>query len=177
MTSAARSGVTSGRSSCCSARRACEAGHARRALLLDVAHRLAHAVRVEVGHRGEDAEDVTLGRVHLDAGLEAAAQVLARVGMADGLEEAVVAGSVQEVDRERVEQAGTRAEDEVDGRAGNPGPPRDLVDADRVRRRLAQPLVERVEDAPARLLGCLGAEPLLVRALAHAGILAISLDR
>ena len=28
----------------------CEAGHARRAPLLDCAHRLAHAVRVEVGY-------------------------------------------------------------------------------------------------------------------------------
>ena len=130
-----------------------------------------------MGHRGEDAEDVTLGRVHLDAGLEAAAEVLARIGMADCLEEAVVACSVQEVDRERLEQAGTRAEDEVHGRAGNPGPSRDLVDADRVRRRLPQPLVERVEDAPARLLRCLRAEPLLVRALAHGGILALSLDK
>ena len=105
-----------------------------------------------------------MGGVHFDAPGQRAAQRLPRVGMADGLEDPPVAGAGQQVVGEGVEEPAARAEDEVDRRAGHACALRHLVDADRLSGRLAQALVERVEDALAVLLGGLRPEALRVRA-------------
>ena len=68
---------------------------------------------------------------------------------------------------QRVEEARPRAEDQVDGGAGDARDLRDLIDADRPGRLGLQPLVERVEDAPPCLLGRLRAQALVVAAGAH----------
>ena len=80
------------------------------------------------------------------------------------LEQAGVSGAVVDLDRDSVEEAGARAEDQVDGRAGNAGLLRHRVDADPLRGRLAQPVDHRVDDPPPGLGGGLRAGLLLVRA-------------
>jgi hypothetical protein len=88
--------------------------------------------------------------------------VLARLGVADGLDEVRVARPLHDVAADGVEEPGARAEHEVDGRPRDARHARDAVDAHRLRRRVAEPLVHRVEDAPPRVVGGLRPQSLLV---------------
>jgi hypothetical protein len=93
--------------------------------------------------------------------------VLSRVGVLDRLDEPVEARALDQVRPQRVEQPGPRAEDEVDGRAGDAGRVRDAVDVQRLGGGLPQAVVGGVEDAAPRLLGALRAQPLLVAPGGH----------
>ena len=88
--------------------------------------------------------------------------------MADSFFDLLVAGAAQEAFRQRVEQTAARAEREVDRRPGDLRPVGDLVHAHRLGRRLTQPVVERIEDPPARLFGARSAQTLPVWAPTHA---------
>ena len=82
----------------------------------------------------------------------AAAQRLARVGQRNRLEQVRIRPvAFEQVVGERVEEPGARSEDEVDGRAGDAGQPRDLVHADGTRQVAAQPVGQGLEDAAPRL--------------------------
>ena len=81
-------------------------GHAAGALLLDPADRAADGIGVELLHREQRAEHVTVGGEDLDPGGDPAAEALARVVHAHGLEQPRVARPVPDLGRERVEQPG-----------------------------------------------------------------------
>jgi hypothetical protein len=93
--------------------------------------------------------------------------VLARVRVLDGLDQPGEARALDEVLPQRVEQAGSRAEDEVDGRPGDAGRARDAVDVQRLGGRLPQAVGGRVEDPAPGLVGALRAQPLLVAPGGH----------
>ena len=95
------------------------------------------------------------------------AQRHARVGIGDGVEHPAKAAALEQVGGEGIEEPGARAEDRVDGRAGDLGGAGDAVDADRLGGRLAQLVVHGVEHAPARLLGRPRAQTLLVASCGH----------
>ena len=159
---AAASAVTSGRRRSCSASRCARYAIPPARLLLAALHGAADGLRVERGHGEQRPVHVAVGREVHAAGADPVAQVLARVRVGDRSDDPVEAASLQQVLGDRVEQPGARPEDQVDGGAGDAGRPRDLLDADRLRRRRTQPLVDRVEDPPAGLLRRLRPQPLLV---------------
>ena len=66
---------------------------------------MADSVGVELGHRVEDAQDLTVSRVHLDASREATSQRLACVVVAEGFHDAVPAGALEEMLGQRVEES------------------------------------------------------------------------
>ena len=144
-----------------------EPHHALRPSLLAALHGAADGVRVERRHGDEGAEDVAVGGEGVHAAGDPVAQVHARVGIGHGVEDALEAAALEQVGGERVEEPGAGAEDHVDGRPRDAGGARDPVDADRLGGRLAQRVVDRVEDAPARLLGRLRAQTLLVAPCGH----------
>jgi hypothetical protein len=76
--------------------------------------------------------------------------------MGDGLGELGQASPGPQLGGEGIEQAGTRAEDQVDGRSGHASAPGDVVEADRLGGRVPQPLLQGPEDAPSGRLGRLG---------------------
>jgi hypothetical protein len=111
--------------------------------------------------------DIAINRVHLGARSDPLPEVLAGVGERHRGGDPVEPCTLHQVLDNRVEQPTPRAEDQVDGGAGHPGRARDLVHARRLGGRRAQPLIDRVEDAPAGLLRRLGAQPLLVLPRRH----------
>ena len=90
-----------------------------------------------------------------------------------GVHEPVVAPALAELDADGVEEPRARAEDRVDGGAGDAGHRGDPLHRDRLGRRVAQALQRGVDDPPPRLLGLLGARPLLIAARGHKAILAL----
>ena len=144
-----------------------EAHHALGAPLLGALHGAADGVRVELRHRDERAEDVAMGREGVHAAGDPVAQRHAWVGIGDRVEHPAEAAALEQVGGEGVEEPGARAEGHIDGRARDSGGARDAVDADRLSGRLAQLVVHGVEHAPARLLGRLRAQTLLVASCGH----------
>lgn len=123
----------------------------------------ADEVRVQGRHREQHRGDVPHRGEDLHPRAEATAQVLARIGMGHRLGQAGEPRALPEVVGQGVEEAGPRAEDEVDDRPGDPGAPGDALDADRRARRLPQVLFEGGEDVATGLLRPLGPQELLTR--------------
>ena len=65
----------------------------------------------------------------------AAAEMFTGVGMRDGQRQFGDAAALEQVVAEHVEEAGARAEHQIDGRAGDFGQPGHLIEAQRLRGR------------------------------------------
>jgi hypothetical protein len=92
---------------------------------------------VDHRHREQDPVDVAVHGVHLRTRPDSLAEVFTRVGVRDRGRDPVEPGTLHEVRGDRVEQAGPGTEDQIDGGPGHPGRAGDLLDARRLRRRLA----------------------------------------
>src|SRR6185312_9367963 len=153
-----------------------EVGHSAGPVGLAALHGAGGSLGVERGRGEQHPVHVAVGREVHAAGADTVAQVLARVRVGDRSDDPVETASLHQVLGDRVEQAGARPEDQVDGGAGDAGRPCDLLDADRLRRRCTQPLVDRVENMTAGLLRRLRPQPLLVLPGAHRRPSYISID-
>jgi hypothetical protein len=118
-----------------------------------------------------------VGGEHPDSGVDPPAQMLPGVRVGHRIDHPLEACPVPpQIGAERVEQPSSRTEDQIDGGPGDTRHPGDLLDADRLGRRLTQLLVDRVEDAPPSLLGPLRAQSLFVLPGDHSPHTSISLD-
>ena len=151
--------------------------HRGGALLLPAVDRAADGLRVQLRHRMQGPVAVAARRQHLARGADAAPQGLAGIVVVRGRDEPVVATSLPQLDPDGVEEARARAEDRVDGRAGDAGHRRDPLHRDRLGGRVAQALQGGVDDPLARLLGLFGAGALFVAAGGHEPTVAIRLDK
>jgi hypothetical protein len=106
-------------------------------------------------------------RVHHDTATDTPTKAFTGVGVSNRRHQAVEPATLEEIGAERVEEPSAGAEDQVHGGARHACHSRHAVDADRLGRRLAQALVDGIEDAAPGLLRRLGADSLFVPPSRH----------